>query len=60
MDINPHPQLEKTVLINQLLSELYNLVETLEAQHIRPDHSKPEMLSQPGVLESTASRSRTI
>jgi hypothetical protein len=51
-----HPQQDKTVRINQLLSELYNLVETLETQHIRPNSSKPEVPHQPSKVESTTSR----
>jgi len=56
MEIDPAPQLEKTALINQLLSELYNLVETLEAQYIKLDHFQPQTLSQPDVLEPTLPR----
>jgi len=60
MEIDPNPQLEKTVLINQLLSELYNLVEILEAQHIKPDSLQPDSRSQTEALEPTLLRSPII
>lgn len=56
MEIHPQPQQEKTVRINQLLSELYNLVETLETQHIRPNSSKSEVIHQSSEVESNTSR----
>lgn len=57
MEIDPVPQLEKTALINQLLSELYNLVEVLEAQHIKPEEFQTGSPSQVDVLEPTPLRS---
>lgn len=51
-----HPQQDKTVRIHQLLSELYNLVEALETQHIRPNPSKSEVQHQSSEVESMTSR----
>ncbi|MBW4489859.1 MAG: hypothetical protein KME12_18915 [Trichocoleus desertorum ATA4-8-CV12] len=60
MEIDPAPQLEKTALINQLLSELYNLVEILEAEHIKPDPFQPHSPSQADGLELAPLRSPIV
>nr|WP_290227809.1 hypothetical protein [Trichocoleus desertorum] len=60
MEIDPAPQLEKTALINQLLSELYNLVEILEAEHTKPDTFQPDWASEADGLEPASLRSPIV
>ena len=60
MEIDPAPQLEKTALINQLLSELYNLVEILEAEHTKPDTHQPHAPSQVDGIEPASLRSPIV
>ena len=57
MEIDPAPQLEKTALINQLLSELSPWVETLESQYIQPAEFQPGLPNQVEALEPTPWRS---
>ena len=60
MEIDASPQLEKTAVINQLLSELNNLVEILEAEHIKPDSLRLHSPSQADGLEPAPLRSSIV